>query len=647
MKHLFISILLITGISIGVFAQEKSRKELRGDKYYTIYAFDKAVDFYSHTKQLSMEGQRRLAESYHNLDKNMEAEITYSKLISNSGVPLAEDYYSYAMILKINGKYDNVNNWMDKFTALKPNDLRAKSYTAHKNELPELLKDQGNFKITQLDVNTSADDFGTCYYKDKIVFSSSRAFAKMIVRKDNWSEQPYLDMYVSDLDGIQLKKPEIFHKNLDGKLNDGPASFSNDGTYMAFTSNNYDVKRKDKIVRIEIYFSSYSDGKWSKPEPFFMNNKDYSVGHPCLMADGKTMYFSCDMPGGFGKADIYKISKDEKGVWGRPENMGDKINTEGDELFPFYEPRSETLFFTSNGQYGLGGLDIFMCAVKGKEVGNIQNVGFPLNTQHDDFALMVNGNVKTGYFSSNRTGANGDDDIYAVDILKMLQNGKRIEGVTKNPDGTIIPNTFITLIDDKGEILDTLTTKDDGVYTFFVASDKQFKVTGKKQDYTDGFCLANTLGKELIIKADIILSSKKEVVEVKINLGADLGKILKFNPDKIYFDVDKFNIRPDAETELAYIIKIMNDFPTMQVELRAHTDCRETMEYNQILSDKRAQSSADYIKRRISNPSRIYGKGYGETRLVNNCACEGDVVSNCTSEEQQKNRRTEFIIVKQ
>ncbi len=650
MKKLITSIIIPIAFGIGInttaLAQVKSNKELKGDKYYTIYAFDKAVDTYNHTEKLSIEGHRRLAESYHNLDQNAASEIEYSKLVSTLGDLVPEDYYSYAMVLKMNGKYELSAVMMDKFATLKPNDLRAKSYVVHKSELSELLKDKGYYKVYRMDINTDADDFGTCYYKDKIVFTSSRSTDKMIVRKDNWSMKPFLDIYVSELEGAQMKKPEIFRKRIDGKLNDGPASFSNDGTFMAFTSNNRDAKRKDKIVRIEIYFSTFKDGKWSKAEPFFLNNKEYSVGHPALTTDGKTMYFSCDMPGGFGKADIYRISRDDKGVWGKPENMGDKINTEGEELFPFFEQNSGTLFFTSNGQFGLGGLDIFMCAVNGTEIGRSQNAGTPLNTQYDDFAAIANGKVTNGYFSSNREGSNGDDDIYAVDFLKMPETGKKIEGFAKTTDGTIIPKTFITLLDNKGNVIDTITTKDDAAYTFLVDTDKQYKLIGKKVNYIEGTTLVNTLTKDEIVKADVILSTKKEVIAAKIVVGADLGKILEFKPDRIYFDLNKYNLGADAKVELDYIVGIMNEYPSMVVELRANTDCRASMEYNQILSDKRAKVSAWYIKTRITNPERIYGKGYGETQLVNDCACEGKVISHCTEDEHQKNRRTEFIIVK-
>lgn len=422
MKKIFIPFIIFMGIGMNLFAQEKSNKELKGDKYAFSYAFDKAIDSYSHAKQLSLEGQRRLAESYHNLDQNVESEAVYLKIVSAAEGNLPEDYYNYAMVLKMNGKYGEANRWMDKFLEVSPNDLRAKDYAANKDEFTNLLKDAGKYKIEHLNINTDALDFGTCYYKDKIVFVSTRSTPKLILRNYNWTRKPFWDMYVSEVDGGQLKVPEIFDKSLNGNLHDGPASFSNDGTFMAFTRNKYHDKSKDGIVELQIYFSSYKDEKWSEPESFFLNNEKYSVGHPCLTSDGNTMYFTSDMPGGYGGTDIYRITKNEKGVWGEHENLGNKINTEGDEMFPFFEETNAILFFASNGRFGLGGLDIFSCPVNEAATGPAINAGFPLNTQFDDFAFIVNSNLSKGYFTSNRSGGSGGDDIYSVDIAEVLED---------------------------------------------------------------------------------------------------------------------------------------------------------------------------------------------------------------------------------
>ena len=651
MKKLYIPAFVFIVASINGYAQgesvkksnrindvveEKSDKELKGDKYYFVYSYDKAINSYKNEKLLTAEGQRKLAKSYSNMNQANLSEEAYSKLITMPGGNSSEDYYNYAMVLKTDGKYDEANKWMDKFNELSPTDLRAKDYSANKNELANLSKDNGKYKIEHLNVNTDAQDFAPSFYKNSIVFASSRT-SKLMPKKSNRNDKPYLNMYVAEVDNDQLKAPVNFDKSINGKMNNGPASFNSTGTFMAFTENNYDLKKKELVVNLEIYFRTYAKGKWSKPESFILNSKEYSVGHPSLSADGNTMYFTSDMPGGFGGTDIYRIKKDQNGVWDKAENLGNKINTEGDEMFPFYEDNSKTLYFASNGRFGLGGLDIFLATESGSGFNKAYNAGAPLNTQYDDFAMIVDGKTNKGYFSSNRIGGSGDDDIYSVDLL----SAKKIVGIAKDKSGAKIPMAFITLLDAKGGVIDTVTTKEDGAYLFDVESNKNFNLTGNKISYLEGKNTVNTLGNELVITADVILD--KEAIPV-IAPKADLGKVLQLNT--IYFDLDKYNIRPDAEAELKKIVKSMNENPTMVVELGAHTDCRETKEYNQLLSERRAKASVDYIKKRITKPGRISGKGYGKTKLTNACACDGNVISDCSEEQHQKNRRTEFIIIK-
>jgi outer membrane protein OmpA-like peptidoglycan-associated protein len=653
MKKLLIPVILFIGISLNAVAQEKSKKETQGDKYAFRYSYDKAIKSYTGAKQLTPEGQRKLAESYHKMNRNVESEVVYSKLISAQTGVLPEDYYNYSMALKTNEKYSEATTWMDKFESQKPTDLRSIDYAANKSRLPDLLKDDGKYKTDKLKINSDADDFGTSWYNSKIVFASTHATPKMIKRRYNLNGKPFLNMYVSETDGQQLKEPDIFNKSFNSKMHDGPASFSNKGTFMAFTRNNNKDKSKDKIVELQIWFSNLKDGKWSKPEAFILNNPEYSVGHPCLTKDGNTMYFTSDMPGGYGGTDIYRVTRVDKGAWGKAENLGTKINTEGDEMFPFYEERNQVLFFASDGRFGLGGLDIFICPVNGAGFGNAYNAGTPLNSRFDDFAAIADSSLDKGYFSSARTDGDGDD-IYSVDFLKSLGIGKKIRGIAKDKDSKPVSGTFITLADEKGNVIDTLTTKEDAAYAFSVETDRNFNLNGKKDTYTDGTNTASTFGNEYVITSDVVLLKKEEVLvqkpiaqqslPEKIKAGGDLGKILELK--SIYFDLDKYNTRPDAEVELMKIVKIMNDYPDMVVELSSYTDCRATKAYNQVLSDKRAKSSAEFIQKRITRPGRITGKGYAESKLVNGCACEGDVVSDCSEDEQQKNRRTEFTIIK-
>jgi len=616
MKKLFIAIILFLGVCYNSTAQKKSNKELQGDKYAFVYSFDKAIEAYTHSKKLTIGGQRMLAMSYHNINLNNQSESIYAKLIKSDTTILAIDYYNYSMVLRANGKYADANKEMDKFKELKPFDLRLKSHASNNNGLTNLLIDDGKYQIEHLNLNTDAEDFGTSYYKDKIIFSSSRTKTKTNEKNYNWNGKPFLDMYISEMDGNQLMPPTVFDKSLNSKMHDGTASFNKEGTFVAFTCNDHIEKKKDNVVGLQICFSTYKDGKWSAHEQFPLNNQAYSVGHPFLTADGNTMYFTSDMPGGYGGADIYKIKKGEDGVWNKQENLGNKINTEGLEMFPFFEENNGILLFTSDGHFGLGGLDIFMVATNGSAYGRVYNAGVPLNTQYDDFAVIVNGTTNKGYFSSNRFGGSGDDDIYSVDFLKGLNAGKKLIGIAKDKYGNAISKTFIKLFDGKGNLVDTLTTGDDAAYSFLVDSDKNYKLVGSKEKYNDGDTLVNTSGKEFIIKADVTLRvpiKKEEIIAQQIVIGADLGKILELN--SIYFDLNKFKIRPDAEIELDKIVKIMNEYPTMVVELGSHTDCRNTKKYNQKLSEKRAKSSAEYIKQKIYKPGRVYGRGYGETKV--------------------------------
>ena len=677
---------------------------------------------------MSVEGKRQLAESYVKVNNYTDAENAYASLIQTN-VATAEDMFNYASVLRHNGKYADSDSWMKKFKEKAPKDIRAIDYTSKASQLAKLQKDEGRYNITHLDINTENQDFGTSYYMDKIVFASTRAKLKGIKRTYNWNNLPFLDLYISDTDTKQLSNVKPFKKQLNAKMHEGPASFTKDGKTMAFTRNNYEEKSSKETVNLEIFFASkYDDGEWSEPRPFKLNNKEYSVGHPHLSADGRTMFFVSDMPGGIGGTDIYRITKIDDNLWGEPENLTE-INTEGNEMFPFYHEAQKVLFFASNGHLGLGGLDVFLSPEVGG-FGEVINAGTPLNTRFDDFALVVDEDMKKGYFSSNRESGKGDDDIYSFEFLKPFTFCKKIEGVTKDRKDNILANTEVNLYDSKGNVIETVTTGEDGAFSFCVEDNKIYKLDGKKEKYFDGKNIADTDTEKEVIKADLVLTKdpglsllcivkdKKtgepiegvsvkltnnikgkvedittsnagdfmralsnnklndrisynlvfekdgymsktitynqlldhegqyKIIETldKMDVGMDLSKFIEINP--IYFDYNKYYIRDDAAIELDKIVKVMNENPGMYIELGSHTDCRGSEKYNTKLSDRRAKASAKYIKSKISKPERIQGKGYGETMLINHCACEGRVKSKCSDEEHQANRRTEFRITK-
>ncbi|MEY3238378.1 MAG: hypothetical protein RI883_2479, partial [Bacteroidota bacterium] len=535
MKNLIISFTILFGFGLSAFAQEKSNKEVKGDKYFFTYSYDKAILSYKHSKQLTFPGQRRLAESYFIMGQNAQAEETYLKLVNASNGVIPEDYFNYAMVLKNSGKYAESTIWLDKFQSQAPTDLRAISYSNNKLQFPDYLTNDVDCKIIKQSINTDAQDFGTSYYNDKIVYASSNAKPKMIKRTYNWNGQPFLNLYIADVEDGQLKNPEFFNKDLNDKMHEGPASFSNGGTKMAFTRNNEKDKSKDKIVELQIFLSEFKEGKWSDAIPFVYNNTEYSVGHPFLTLDGKTMYFASDMPGGFGGTDLYKSNLSENGEWLTPVNMGILINTEGDEMFPFFEEDQQILSFASNGHFGMGGLDIFNCASNGADWGLINNPGSPINTQYDDYAQIFNSKTNKGYMSSNRTDGSGNDDIYAFEIAPKAIVNKIIIGIAKDTQGKAIPGTFVSLFDEQDTLLAYILADDLGAYQFSVVTDKNFELTGTKEYYLDGSIVTSSYGVEDTIVANLTLLQdevEEEVVIVPEDLvvDKDLAKLVKLKP---------------------------------------------------------------------------------------------------------------------
>lgn len=731
---------IITGLLLGfgvlAFSQ-KSSKEIKGDKYFDLLNYSKAIDKYEKldSSTISTDGLRKLAESYRLTFQTDDAERTYANLVKKSDVQ-PQDFYYYAYTLKENKKYLESNKWMDKFQATSStNDLRVNSHKTGAANINALLVDNGQFTIKNLDLNSPQEDFGTSFYKDEVVFASSREGAKPVKRKWAGNDLPFLDVYKADrdLDNNELSDIKRFSKLTNKKYHEGPASFAKDGNFMAFTRNSYTGKSSDGTIKFQLFFSEKDeDGKWGEAKPFHKNSEEYSVGHPSLSADGNIMYFASDMPGGYGMADVYKVTRTSDGSWGEPANLGSEINTEGNDMFPFYHEGQELLFLASDGHSGLGGLDIFVSPDQGG-FSKLQNLGVPINSNMDDFAFLADSELKSGYISSNREGGKGDDDLYSFSMLKPFMFGKKIEGIAKDKKGNTLSDVMVSLYEN-GKIVKTAKTDPNGKFSFLVDADKKFTLDGTKNKYFPGENAVSTKTDKDIVKTNLTLekdpgvsmyllvkdsktgeslegvkirvvdnmsgkdflnkstgasgdmkkglSGKKIGERLSYNITAskpgyfpktvtfnhkiekpgqidvhsylnggltldkevsDLADLIEINPIK--FDLNKYNIRSDAALELNKIVGVMNKYPNMVVELGSHTDCRGSAKYNESLSDKRAKSSAEYIKTKITNPGNISGKGYGENRILNGCECEGSKRSTCNEDQHSENRRTEFKVI--
>jgi len=720
-------LLILCVLSSALMAQEGKAK-----KHYDGYSYTRAIEKYEAIEVKTEDVHRKLATSYNKIGNTKKAEYYYMHLLTMKEAQ-PEDMYNYAAVLRSNGKYHESEVWMEKYNKLVPHDSRGEQHINQSGTYNQLKKDEGKYSIKHLSINSEQEDFGAAYYINKIVFSSSREGITAVTRRWNWNQLPFLDLYEASLnDDGELSNLTVFDDKVNAKFHDGPAVFSVDGKYMLLSRNNNE-KSDDGTVNLKLSFSTFENEQWTEPEPFPFNSNNYSVGHPALSNDGSVMYFASDMPGGHGGVDIYKVMRDESDNWGKPVNMGKKINTEGDEMFPFIHDEGY-LFFASNGHVGLGGLDVFMAQVKGKSISEVNNLGYPINDKQDDFAFIINPDLTSGFFSSNREGGMGDDDLYSFKVLKPFSNKKIIKGEVKDQGGKVLPNAVISLYDNTGKIIDSVKADNKGQYSFTATADNDYNLKGTKVKYfpnekaastkTDEeevivnleleidpgislFCLVTdketkkalsgvqvtltnnmegaskmyetgqtgsftkplngsklkdrisfnlklemegymsktlTYNKLLDKEGQYDVHTELDLSMDKIDVGMDLATIIDIQP--IYFDLGKYAIRPDAALELDKIIAVMNDNPKMEVELGSHTDCRGSAASNEKLSDKRANSSAAYIKGKITSPDRISGKGYGETLIINKCECEGATKVNCSEAEHQENRRTEFKILK-
>jgi len=494
----------------------------------------------------------------------------------------------------------------------------------------------GKYTVKNIYVNTEYADFGTTYFgKDSIVFSSPTKKKGIIRNVWKPNAQPYLDLYVGaiDSDGEIIGKHRI-EGNANTKFHEAVVTFTKDMKTVYYTgNNNYDnVVKNDTTgtLRLQLYKGKVGgDGAWTDIEKLPFNNDDYSTGHPALSPDGKKLYFVSDRPGSMGGTDIYVVDIKSDGTYSEPKNLGKNINTKGKELFPFITA-DNILYYSSDGQYGSGGLDIFANKIYNTTVSRPLNLGEPINSVNDDFAFIMRDGK--GYFSSSRDGGAGGDDIYGFLINEALAIDctQEVKGTVKNPaDQKVLADVAVQLLDKDGKVVDTAKTDAMGTYNFKVKCDSKYTITAAKDGFQNDEQSLTTAYDIVKDPNQVGLFLKQAIVENKINI------------ENIYFDLDRYNIRKDASLELDKLVKIMKDNPEIIVEAGSHTDSRATDKYNNRLSTRRAKATVRYIVSKGISKKRISAKGFGETQLANHCS-EGVV---CTDAEHQANRRTEFVIV--
>lgn len=504
----------------------------------------------------------------------------------------------------------------------------------------------GKHSIKLLNVNTKEADFGVAFLgDDKIVFAAPSE--KVTIIKRVWREngQRYLDLYVGDVDSIgAIVNKRSLAGDVNKKLHEASLTFTKDLKTVFFSANNYNnkersIRGKGGYDNIQLYKASVNEeGEWSNITKLPFNSDDFQTGLPTLNVDETKLYFVSDREGGLGKTDIYVVDINNDGTYSEPRNLGPKINTEEREMFPFMSD-DNILYYSSNGHAGFGNLDVFANKIFDNTVSEPLNLEAPINSPRDDFAYIIKEEAQKGYFSSNRTNGKGDDDVYAFseDDELFIECLQTVTGVVKDKDTQeLMPGAIVQILDENGnQIQITAATEDAAAYSFKVPCNTKYTLEVSKDGYLKlevPVATINDLDAPDIIK-DLNVSQEFRMV----------GDDLLVNINVIYFDLDKYNIRPDAATELDKVVDVMAKYPELKIVASSHTDSRGTDAYNMRLSERRAKSSLDYIVSKGIDASRITTQGFGRTQMVNDCG-EG---KNCSEAEHQLNRRTNFTVVEQ
>lgn len=618
-KYSILSLILLLTVSYG---QNKATE--KADKLFESYQYIGAIEEYlklADSKNANQYIYIQLAESYYSVFNATEASKWYAKATQEKAT--AETYYHYAETLKVQGKYQEANKQMDTFASLSPTDARAKEHKANPNYIPSLANKSKMFDIAPTNIYSKGQsDFGAVLTNENaLYFVSTRNSSK---KTDKWINQPYLDIFKAIRNDNGTFSEPTSVSELNTSYHDGPVTVSSDGNTIYFARDGHSEGQFEKskssntkIGQQGLYKATKKEGKWSQVEALPFNSKNYSVSHPSLSKDGKTLFFASNMPNGYGESDIWKVAIEENG-YGKPQNLGANINTPGKENFPFLSD-DNTLYFASSGKQGFGGLDIFKINLNTTE--QPINVGKPVNSEKDDFSLTFNSAANVGYFASNR---NGLDAIYAATPVCSAQ---AIAVVTNKQTGALITYANVSILDTKGNTIETKQTDSEGKVSYDVDCQTAYTFNIKAENFeTESFPIQKIKSGQVIIQAPLVPS------EVVIT---DTEVILK----NVYFDFDKSNITAQGASELDKLVKVMKENPAMVIFVKSHTDAKGTSSYNIKLSEQRAQATVQYLLSKGITKDRISGKGYGNTEPRVVC-------TSCTEEEHAQNRRSEFVIVK-
>ncbi|MES2627712.1 MAG: carboxypeptidase regulatory-like domain-containing protein [Bacteroidota bacterium] len=697
----------------------------RADDYYRSLAYSKAIELYMQAVRKGEVNDKvihNLANAYREIGDTKNAEVWYAQAVQLRSRKPIEVYY-YAQALKSNEKYPEANNWMRLYNEMVPEDTRGVMHVTAGDYVTKNSPVVQAYKVSPLTINTPGSDFGATFFmNESLVFASTDDRNPAVKREYSWRGQPYLDLFIADrVAGGGVTTPQSFSKALNTKFHEGPLSFTKDGLQVYFTSNNYSYRKgkakksKTGVTNLKVYRATLAGNDFVNIEELPFNSDEFSVCSPSLSKDGTRLYFSSDMPGGYGGYDLYMVEID-KGFFGRPQNLGQDINTEGNENYPFIH-ESNTLYFASDGYTGLGGYDVYSAKLRKGLFKEKTNLGKPVNSPKDDFCFIIDSAMTSGYFSSNRDGGTGEDDIYAFlyempsevysltgnvydenefsvrDVVVFIKDettgttlGKAVtdrdgffsfnvsrygkykvvtqsaQYLPSTTDVPIVPSgdvkslkinlergiysvfgtvrdseTNFPLSDSKITIVkvssmgeQTYSTRPDGKFEFQLEPNSTYRFIASRNGYLNNVTSFSTISRESGNPIDL-----SDLVLTKLKSG------LVFEVPKVYWDFNRWDLRPESTESLLQIYDFLAANPNVDIELSSHTDSRGTAEENMELSRKRADATMKFLLQRGVSPSRVSARGYGESQIRNGCYDSVD----CTEEQHQYNRRTEVKII--
>ena len=717
MKYIYILFFVALGTVLPAKASESeapspSRKEQRADYLFERQSFQSAVDLYEELLAQDESNARvhlKAAESYYELNNPAQAARHYAYASWNPGAAHVEatNRWHYAQTLVRTDQLVLAEKMLSDYLASVPNHRAAQNLKLGLQQRASFYADSARFAVKPMPGNSPEADFSPAFYQQGLVFASARK-ANGRQKTYHRDRSTYLRLYYNALSGDE-RQPVDTAQRLFGKhfvsLHQGPAVFFANDTKVFLTTNNPSFKKERgqeiSFNRLQLlYTEKDKEGEWTAPVALPFNQAEYSVGHPAVSADGTRLYFCSDQPGGFGGTDLY-VSHYENGTWSEPTNLGEQVNTDGNEMFPYLH-NDQTLYFASTGHPGLGGLDVFKVSASLTDTSAVRNVGYPINTSEDDFGLILRPDSQSGYVSSRRAG---QDDIYEFNVRVEETTGiplavQVIDGLTNQP----IPNVrlflkrlvanerLVSVTDSLGRI--SLIAAEDALYDLSGELNGRhwnhppINTQGMRKDqenvvkiylfnevtdfdamdvvifdrhHDDGDVLVSINQRlyrwgekngQCYLKSEghkILLSRTEEDGTESVGLLEKVEQVFEEGGlalrsitmiENVFFDFDKNNIRPSAQATLEKLTSVMEQYPLLRIKLGGHTDSRGTDQYNDALSQRRSAAVVNYLSDQGIAQERLADSYWGEHRLVNHCS--DDVT--CTAAQHQSNRRVAFGI---